>query len=146
MYGESLNEPFIVKFRKDTLDVETLPLKGNDRESFFTIREKLNERSPWEQLRIYKGTGRKYFYYALRDFKGLGDVRRFFSKNDDTHNNGFFKDVGVPVSNPGDPDEYIDLVLGLFGEDEVLPGDLNQVIYFLYSYHGDGLETERKEF
>ena len=146
MYGESLNEPFSVKFIKDTLDVETLPLEGNDRVSFFTIREKLNEKKPWEQLRIYKGTGRKYFYYALRDFEGLGDVRRFFSKNDDKHNNGFFKDVCVPVSNPGDPDEYIDLVLGLFGEDEVLPGDLNQVIYFLYSYHGDGLETERKEF
>ena len=92
------------------------------------IREKLNQKRPWEQLRIYKGTGRKYFYYALRDFEGLGDMRRFFSKNDDKHNNGFFKDVRVPVSNPGDPDEYIDLVLGLFGEDEVLPGDLRKAV------------------
>ena len=52
-------------------------------------------------------------------------IRMATTKNDDKHNNRFFKDVGVPVSNPGDPDEYIDLVLGLFGEDEVLPGDLN---------------------
>ena len=59
MYGESLKEPFIVKFLKDTLDVETLPLKRNDRVSFLKIREKLNEKRPWEQLGIYKGTGKK---------------------------------------------------------------------------------------
>ncbi len=139
MYGESLNEPFIVKFLKDTLDVETLPLSGCDRESFGEIREKLNDKEPWDQLRLYVKEykkGKKYFYNALRDFEGLGDVRRFFLFNDG-NNNKFFEVVFVnhdfPISDSGNPDEYIDLVFKLFGEDEVLPGDLNQVIYFLRS-------------
>lgn len=131
-YGESLDEPFFVKFLNDTLDVEYLSSIGSGRESFLKIREKLNDKEPWEKLRIYKGTGKKYFYYALRDFKSLGDVKRFFLKNDDATNNKFFEDAGFRVY-PNDPDEYIKLIFKLFGEDEVLPGDLNQVIYFLRS-------------
>ena len=145
MYGESLNEPFFVKFLKDTLEVNALPLRRSDRESFLAIRERLTEKRPWQQLRIYSEMGKKYFYYALRDFTDLGEVRQFFLKNDG-HNNNVFAEAGFRVYNPGDPDEYIELVLKHFKADEVLPGDLNQVIYFLDSPNGVGFEAVREEF